>query len=136
MPADRPIVGGDGSPHDRADARGQLAQAERLRDVVVGAELEARDAIVLARARRQHDDGHMLQVRARLDDPADFDAVDDGQIQIQDEQIRRAFGHRLERRVAAPGDVGFGVGVALERVLDEAGDVSLVFDDQDMVLCH
>ena len=128
-----PVVDRDPAPQDRADARHQLAQAERLRDVVVGPELEAGDAIVLARARRQHDDGHLLQIRARSNDSADLDAVDDRQIQIQDQQIRWTFGHRLERRVAAEDNVGFGVGSAFERVLDETGDVSLVFDNQNMV---
>src|SRR5439155_8615065 len=63
------------TPQYGADAGGQLTEAEWFRDVVVGPELEARDAIVLARSCRQHDDGHMSQIRSRLDDPADLQAV-------------------------------------------------------------
>ena len=46
----------------RADARRQLAQAERLGDVVVGAVLETGDPVVFARARGQHDDRHMTDL--------------------------------------------------------------------------
>ncbi len=131
-----PVGDCGGAPHDRADARGELAEAEWLRDVVVGPELEPRDAIVLARTRRQHDDGHVSQIRSRLDDPADLQAVHHRQIEIQDHQIRRTFGHRLQRGVAAEDDVGLGVGIAFERVFDEARDVALVFHDQNAVLWH
>ncbi len=37
----------------------------------------------------------------------------------------------LERRVAARDDVDLGVAAALQRVLDELGDIGLVFDDQN-----
>ena len=37
------------APHLGADAREQLAHAERLADVIVGAEVEALDAIALVR---------------------------------------------------------------------------------------
>ena len=43
---------------------------------------------------------------------------------------------RLQRGVAAADDLGFGVAAAFERVLDEAGDVLLVFDDEDAVSGH
>jgi hypothetical protein len=43
-------------PQDSADARGDLTGAERLHDVVVGAELEADDAIGLLTAGGEHDD--------------------------------------------------------------------------------
>ena len=41
---------------NRSHARGELAQAERFGDVVVGPEVQPRDAIGLGRPRRQHDD--------------------------------------------------------------------------------
>ena len=44
---------------DRADARHDLASAERLDDVVVGAELETDHAVGLLPARREHDDRHL-----------------------------------------------------------------------------
>src|SRR3712207_8541604 len=41
--------------------RSELAHAERLHDVVVGADLEALHPVYLLAARRQHDDGHVAQ---------------------------------------------------------------------------
>src|SRR5207248_6695394 len=41
-----------------ADAREELREAERLRDVVLGAELEPRDLVDLAGAGRKNDDRH------------------------------------------------------------------------------
>ena len=78
----------------------------------------------------------MLQIRSPFDDPADLEAIHHWQIEIQNQQIRRTFGHRLERRVAAPDDLSFGVGVAFEGVLDEAGEVPLVLHDQNAMFCH
>src|SRR5215210_4179068 len=46
------------SPDDRADAHDQLGHRERLRDVVVGPDLEAEDAVQLGALRREHDDRH------------------------------------------------------------------------------
>ena len=44
------------SAHDRPHARDELAGAERLHDVVVGAELEAHDPVDLLAASGEHDD--------------------------------------------------------------------------------
>ncbi len=68
---------------DRLDARGELARRERLRDVVVGAELEAGDAVGLLVARGQHQDRH-LRVRAHL--PADLEAVDPRQADVEHDE--------------------------------------------------
>jgi hypothetical protein len=46
-----------GSPEDRAHPRQELARRERLDDVVVGAELQARDPVTLLAARREHHHG-------------------------------------------------------------------------------
>jgi len=75
-------------------------------------------------------------VGSRAQDTAHFDAADDGQIEIQDDEVGRLVGHRLQRRVAAADDMGFGVAGALERMFDESGDVVLVFDNQDAVSGH
>ena len=45
-------------------------------------------------------------------------------------------GDRLQRGVAGADDLRVGVAAALERVLDQAGDVLLVFDDEDAVSGH
>ena len=50
---------GVGATQDGADASDHLARAERLDDVVVGAELEADDPIGFLTARGEHDDRHL-----------------------------------------------------------------------------
>ena len=73
-------------PRDGPDAGGQLAHAERLGDVVVGAELEAQDAVELVAARRQHDDGDL---RAGLHLAEDVAAVDVGQAEVEQHDVGR-----------------------------------------------
>jgi hypothetical protein len=41
-----------------------------------------------------------------------------------------------QRRVAGPDDLGLRVAASLERVLDETGDVALVFHDEDAMSGH
>src|SRR5664279_1909319 len=50
-----------GAPQDAAHARDELARRERLGDVVVGAELEADDAIDLVAARGEKEDRHVAR---------------------------------------------------------------------------
>ena len=55
------------APEHRAQPRQKLADAERLVDVVVGAEVERGDLFRLAIARRQHDDRHVRPTPDLLD---------------------------------------------------------------------
>ena len=57
----------------RLHAAAELAQRERLGDVVVGAELEAEDLVDLLGLGGEHDDRHR---RARAQPPADLEAVE------------------------------------------------------------
>jgi hypothetical protein len=52
----RCLLGRLRAPQDRADAGDHLAAAERLDDVVVGAQLEADDPVGLGAARCEHED--------------------------------------------------------------------------------
>ena len=52
-----------GPPGEGAHAHDELADAERLDDVVVGADLEAEDAVVLVAARREHQHGDVREDR-------------------------------------------------------------------------
>ena len=80
--------------------------------------------------------GTCRAVGPRSQDAADFDAAHHRQVEIQDDEVRRLVGHGFERRVAAADDVRLGVAGAFEGVLDEAGDVLLVFDDEYAVSGH
>ena len=46
-------------PENRFDASDELADVERLREIVVGADLEADDLIDVIVTRRDHDDRHL-----------------------------------------------------------------------------
>ena len=117
-----------GAAQERLDPAHQLAQAERLGQVVVGAELEADDLVDLVVACRQHQDGRLGAGRA---EPAqDLEAVDARQAHVEHDEVRRLARGELEPLLAGPGD-GDLVALLLEGVLDAARDGELVFDDQD-----
>ena len=73
------------APGGRCDARGQLLHRERLDEVVVGAELERVDPVVLGAARADDDDRRADPLAARLLDHAP--AVDAGQHQVEDADV-------------------------------------------------
>src|SRR6476659_1397418 len=75
-----------GTAEDRLDPSRQLARRERLRDVVVGAELEAGDAVRLLVAGSEHDDRNL---RAGADLAADFEAVHAGQADVEHDETHR-----------------------------------------------
>ncbi len=120
------LIGLSGAPQHGLHASGQLARAERLGHVVVGAELEAGDAVGLVVARGQHDH---RQARAGADAAADLEAVDAGQADVEHDQ-----GDLVARQLGKPLFAGAhrddAMPVALECDADEIGDVPLVLDDQ------
>ena len=103
----------------------QLAQAVRLDDVVVGAELEADDAVDLLAARGDDDDRH---ARALAQAAADLEAVDVGQAQVEQDEIGSA---RLERRLPGGGTLDLEA-FPLEPFDERLGDRVLVLDDQEL----
>jgi hypothetical protein len=62
--------------------------------------LEAGHAIVFAGAGREHDDRHMGYVGPRSQDATDVEPADHRQVQIEDDQIGRLFGHCRQRGIA------------------------------------
>ena len=81
----RELVGSRLRPaRHRADAGEQLAEAERLHDVVVGAELEPDDAVDLVAARRDDDDRH---VRRGAEPAAHLEAVDVRQPEVEQHDV-------------------------------------------------
>ena len=65
------------STDQRPHARSELAEAERLQEIVVGARVERGYAIVDADARAQHDDGRPASRRPQP--PADLDPIAAGE---------------------------------------------------------
>ena len=70
--------------HQRAHPREQLLALERLHEVVVGAGVEALDAVVELAAGGEDQDRH---VGLGAQPPADLDPVEAGQAEVEDDQV-------------------------------------------------
>ena len=116
---------------ERPDPGRQLAQAERLRHVVVGAELEADDLVELRVLGREHDDRH---ARLGADDPADLDAGQLRQHQVEEDEVGLV-GPEARQRLAPVGRRDDPEAVRLERVDERLAERRLVVDDEDRA-CH
>src|SRR5262249_7008677 len=81
-------------PQDGADPGQQLLELEGFRQIVVGAGLQPLDPLVNVAARRQHDDRDV----AGLPDPsADVEAVQSGQVQVEEDKVGPAAGDGCDR---------------------------------------
>ena len=107
-------------------ARQQLADIERLVDVVVGAEIERLDLFRLPLARRQNDDRH---VGPFARPPDDVLSVTVRQSEIEQNDIGRLGGGALDPLGNRAG-AGHIVVVGFERGLEKAQDRRFVVDDQ------
>ena len=78
---------------DRADPGQKLARVERLRQIIVGADLESDDPVGLVAARRQHQD---RRLRPDANSPADFEPVDVRQHHVEDDRVECSAVDRLQ----------------------------------------
>ena len=122
-----PLRAAEQRPH----ARDQLVRAERLGEVVVGAHLEADDALGFLGAGGQHDDRDRRGVLVGAQQPADLEAVDVRQHQVEHDEIRR-LGARPRRARRVPTKRASVAYPAFSRYrADEFRDVGIVLDHQD-----
>ena len=106
----------------------QLADAEWLREVVVGAAFEADDGVGLAVARGEHQD-RRLDVRARGPQrPTDGDTVEPGQHHVEDEQVEACPARTLQG--------GAAVGLFLDVEARKAEVQLQQFTNGDIVFHH
>jgi hypothetical protein len=110
-----------------AYARGEHRERERLREVVVGARIEAEDLVELRASGGEDEDREIGMVRPCA--PADLDAVEVGQTDVEDDEVGRAARQALERRVAT-GDVLDLVLLARQRADQRLADRIVVLDHQ------
>ena len=116
------------APQDRLDARDQLAAAERLRQIIVGAHFEADDAVDLVALGGEHDDRN---VRFRTQRAAERQPVLAGQHQIEQDQIDAAVGQDLAHGFAVGGRAD-AEAILRERTRYQFADLAMVIDDEDV----
>src|SRR5882757_10028788 len=121
------------SPQHRTDPRHQFAQLAGFRDIIVGAEFEADDAVDRARSRREHDHGN---VAAALEVADDRQPVFLGHVEVQHHEIGHAGLDGAAQAFAAVAQ-GHGEAVHFEIVADHLARRRLVIDDDDVLtLAH
>jgi hypothetical protein len=114
-------------PHDRLDSRHEGSRIERLRDVIVRAELESDDRIDVVVASREHED---RRVPAPPELAAHLEAVDPREHQVEDDEVRLVAPVELQA-VLAVARCDDRPALLLQVQPDELDDVALVVDDQD-----
>jgi hypothetical protein len=92
---------------DRSDAQYELARAERLHDVVVCSELESDDTIDFFAAGGQHDDRYAARAFMLPQSPADFDPVNVGEHEVEDDKVGGMFLDGFQCLAAASGSNDF-----------------------------
>src|SRR5439155_23537226 len=114
---------------DRPNPADQLSRRERLRDVVVGAELEPFDAILARVAGAQQDDRRCCLALQRADDVR---AEHPRHHHVQDQEVVLGAPRRRERCLAVGDRVDLEL-LPLEGVGDRVEDALLVVGDEDPV---
>ena len=110
-----------------ADAGQELGEAERLGDVVLGAELEPRHLVHLAAPRRQDDDGHHPPLASkRLEH---LEAVHLGEHHVEDDEIGSVGPREVEAPLAVLGHED-PVPLPLEIDAKTQGDAGVVLHDE------
>ena len=117
----------------RADAGDQLARAERLGHIIVGAGLEAADPVALLAARGQHHDRHVGGRRAAAQAAADLDPADALDHPVEQDDVGLDLVDEDQRFLAVAG-AGHVVARALEMEGDEVRERAVVLDQQE-ALC-
>jgi hypothetical protein len=121
------------SPQHRVHAQHELAHAERLDHVVVGAELEADDAVDLLSLGRDHDDGDVLGARLSLESRADGGPGPIGEHQIEQHDVRHRVAREAKARFGGGGGLNAMPGLG-EVVLEDLAKIRLVLDEDHS--CH
>ena len=110
-----------------AHAGDQLARAERLDQVVVGAQLQADDAVLDLALGGEHDDGHVGVV---ADGAANALAGNAREHEVKDDQVEVVLGEFLQRLLAV-ADGGYPIVLALKICGYGIADGLLVLHQQD-----
>ena len=80
--------------------------------------------------------GRCLASDRDAENAADFEAADHRQVEIEDDQIRRAAATAFSAASPLPTISASASPAALERVLDQPGDVLFVLDNEYVMFLH
>ena len=115
------------APHQRAHPGEQLLALERLDEIVVGAGVESLDTIVEIGPGREDQDRDVVVLAQSA---KHLDAVELGQPEVEDHQVRHELGRRNERLVAVARAADL-VSLLAQRAAQDVGDLLVVLDDED-----
>ena len=121
------VVRSAGPAEECAHAAPELADRERLRDVVVRAELEPEHRVELVVAGGQHDDRHRALCAQSL---ADLEPVELRQHDVEHDEVDRLLGEPPERLLSIPRR-NDSKAVAFEWIGEEFLNRVLVVDEED-----
>jgi len=122
-------VGGDAAEVG-ADAGDEFADAEGLGDVVIGAEVEAGDAVVFGVEAGEDEDGEGGGFAELTED---VEAVDVGEDDVEEEEGGRWVGLGEGEGFGAGGGFGDAPAGALQGEPDEAAESGIIVGDEDGV---
>jgi hypothetical protein len=108
------------------DAGYELRRAERLDDIVVGAETQSADFVDVFPLGRYHEDRNLFFGPDAL---ADVEAVHPGQHDVQQNEIVCAVEGPVQAFYAVGLDVTFD-GIGFEEILFQFGDFLIIFNDE------
>jgi hypothetical protein len=126
-----PRPGRAGTAQQRPDPGGEFARADRLGQIVVGADVQPQQHVVLGGPRGNQQNGH---VRFGPQYPAHVQAVDERHHDVQHQQVRTAGPGLIQRRPAITHGEDL-MALALQVELDELGVLRVVVGHQD-TSCH
>ena len=102
-------------------------------DVVVRAEVQAEDDVILLAFRREHHDRHFQVLLT--DGAAKLKAVDAGQHDVQENQVRVRGQGEMQPRFSFGGGEHF-ITLGHKRIFETADESGFVLDDQDAAPFH
>ena len=120
------------TPQHRPDAGSQLASAERLGDVIVGAKVQAANAVFLTCARGQKNDRDAGKITALANLAANFKAAVPGNHDVEQKEDRRLLARLRQHFVAGNAKAHVESG-QLQMVSDQVADVGIVFKNNDVL---
>ena len=135
---DRPVdeLGGvglgdaDRATAERAQPRRELGEGERLDEVVVGAGIEAGDAVADRVARGEHEDRHLRALGAKL--ARHLEAGQLREADVEDDRLDAGrFGRDLEAGLAVGRELD-DMAVVGEQPREQPSELGVVFDEQQV----